>query len=377
MIRHLGKCVNGTGSAGRILLRRMRGGRRPGWLAVPLALVVTLAGAIDGAPHDPKASQSVAEPGEVPLHHASADELSVLTYNVKGLPWPLASGRPEALGRIGDRLAAMRREGRQPQVVVLQEAFTPEAKAIGHRAGYPFIVEGPYTRSAPTSRAAARRDWHLGETQAAAVDSGLVLLSDLPVRSIERVAFAPEDCAGYDCLAAKGVLLVELEVPGRGPVLVATTHLNCQGASGAPKARTTQAFGRQAATVGRLLARAHARGLPIVIAGDFNQGQRPQRATLLHAALDSIDGRPVADSLTRSRDADPQGFGRNAQLAAIREHARDLQFAFDGGDMRLAPVSVEVPFGQEPEGEMLSDHMGYTVRYRMLRSTLPTLIAAR
>ncbi len=376
MIRHLGKCVNGTGSAdrsGKTLLQRMRGGRRPGWLAVPLALVVTLAGAIDGAPRDPQVAQSTA----IPPHRASADELSVLTYNVKGLPWPLASGRPEALGKIGDRLAAMRREGRQPQVVVLQEAFTPEAKAIGHRAGYPFIIEGPYARSAPTPQAAARRDWHLGETQAAAVDSGLVLLSDLPVRSVERVAFAPEDCAGYDCLAAKGVLLVELEVPGRGPVLVATTHLNCQGASGAPKARTTQAFGRQAAMVGRLLARVHARGLPIVIAGDFNKGQRPQRTALLHAALDPVGGSPVEDSLSRNRDADPQGFGRSAELTAIREHARDLQFAFDGADMHLAPVSVEVPFGEEPEGEMLSDHMGYTVRYRLLRSTPPTLIAAR
>ena len=42
---------------------------------------------------------------------AYSGELAVLTYNVKGLPWPAASGRKEALAQIGARLAAMRRKG--------------------------------------------------------------------------------------------------------------------------------------------------------------------------------------------------------------------------------------------------------------------------
>lgn len=348
-----------------------------GWLAVPLVLVATLAGAIDSVSHEaPAGTAEIA--ASLPQGFSSkgaADtdkgDLSVLTYNVKGLPWPLASGRPAALARIADRLAAMRRDGRQPHIVVLQEAFTPEAKAIGQRAGYPFVIEGPYARSAPSAKAAAGRDWHLGETQAAEVDSGLVLLSDLPVLSVERVAFAPEDCAGYDCLAAKGVLLVEVQTADRGPVVIATTHLNCQGASGASVERTTQAFGRQMALVGRLLGRVRARGVPAVIAGDFNQGQRPQRIALLHDALDRIQGHAAKDSLSRWHDADPRDFAQGSELTAIRDHARDLQFAFDTRNMRITPTAVDVPFGQETDGEMLSDHMGYTVHYRI--GTMPTL----
>lgn len=347
----------------------VRARRRRGWLMLPIAAAFVLAGAIEGAPRDPEAGPTAAEnPGFPPATRPG--ELSVLTYNVKGLPWPLASDRPQALARIGDRLASMRARGEQPMVVVLQEAFTPEAKAIGRRASYPFFVEGPYVRPAPSAKAAAKREWRLGETRAAAVDSGLVLLSDLPVLSVERVAFGPEDCAGYDCLAAKGVLLVELATP-RGPVMVVTTHLNCQGASGASKARTTQAFGRQVATLGRLLDRAQARGLPIVVAGDFNQGQRPQRIALLQAALAGVAGGPARDSLSRNPAAPP---GKGREVAHIRDRARDLQFAFGGGRTTLTPAAVEVPFGEEPGGEMLSDHMGYTVHYR-LESTSPGAIA--
>ena len=41
----------------------------------------------------------------IPTPPRAAADLSVLTYNVKGLPWPLASGRAEALRAIGDELA--------------------------------------------------------------------------------------------------------------------------------------------------------------------------------------------------------------------------------------------------------------------------------
>jgi hypothetical protein len=69
--------------------------------------------------------------------------LSVLTYNVKGLPWPIALGRSNALAQIGAHLSALRRSGQAPQVVVLQEAFTAEAQFIGVASGYRSIVSGP------------------------------------------------------------------------------------------------------------------------------------------------------------------------------------------------------------------------------------------
>ena len=66
-----------------------------------------------------------------------AGEFSVMTYNVKDLPWPIAADRKAAIGAIGQRLALMRSKGVQPDVVLLQEAFGEEAQAIGRAAGYP------------------------------------------------------------------------------------------------------------------------------------------------------------------------------------------------------------------------------------------------
>lgn len=295
---------------------------------------------------------------------AERGDISVMTYNVKGLPWPLASGRAQALAAIGNRLARLRQAGRQPQVVVLQEAFVPEAKAIARVAGYAHVVVGPQARAAPNAVEAASRTWLLGETGSAQVDSGLVLMSDLPIRSIERTAFPPGDCAGYDCLAAKGVLVAELALPGGGAVRVATTHLNCRKASGTSPARSDAAFARQAAFLGTLLARGRANGVPTILAGDFNQGQRPDRIAMLHGALDGVPGAGGADALSRRFDADP-AMARLSDARWIREKARDLQFTFDGGLTRVTPVGVEIPFGTEADGSMLSDHMGYTIHYAL------------
>jgi len=59
-----------------------------------------------------------------------AAEISVLTYNVKGLPWPAAWGRAAALRKIGGELARLRREGRQPDVVLIQEGFRGEIAIV-------------------------------------------------------------------------------------------------------------------------------------------------------------------------------------------------------------------------------------------------------
>lgn len=71
------------------------------------------------AASSPSASlPSASAPGDLrraSLPAASADlPLSIMTYNVMGLPWPVAFGRDEALGRIADRLAGLRAEGINP-----------------------------------------------------------------------------------------------------------------------------------------------------------------------------------------------------------------------------------------------------------------------
>ena len=134
----------------------------------------------------------------LPVAARAADSgLSVLTYNVHGLPWPLTFGRPAAFAKIETRLRAMRHEGVQPHIVVLQEAFTADAKQIGRRSGYRYIVDGPgraLRSPAPETPAdaafAARASFWRGESGAKLVDSGLQILSDYPVLSVRRAASA-------------------------------------------------------------------------------------------------------------------------------------------------------------------------------------------
>lgn len=312
---------------------------------------------------------SVAEPITAPAplepgaaQHSPVGDIAVLTYNVKGLPWPIASDRGPALRKIAARLAQMRREGRQPGVVVLQEAFRDEAKAIGSAAGYPFQIEGPYTSAAPKDADLAERRWYLGETGPAQVDSGLIVLSDYPVRRVARAAFPAGACAGYDCLAAKGVVLVTLDVPGIGPVDVATTHFNCRTASGAPRVRSEAAYAKQAQFLRDFIAPLRGSGAPVIVAGDFNKGQRPTRAAHLGAAMRGLNsGAPLRDVLSAGLSAQVN----SADANWIRMRARDLQFSLPGSRARLVPTDLEIPFGTEADGTMLSDHMGYTVHYRL------------
>ncbi|MFD2497805.1 hypothetical protein ACFSTI_01610 [Rhizorhabdus histidinilytica] len=89
--------------------------------------------------------------------------LSVMTYNIEGCPgrsgWAARRRSPRSA-----RLEALRLLGEQPHIVVLQEAFTDQAKRIGVEGGYRYIVNGPARSLAgarspprPTAPSSARR----------------------------------------------------------------------------------------------------------------------------------------------------------------------------------------------------------------------------
>jgi Metal-dependent hydrolase len=292
-----------------------------------------------------------------------ASDVSVMTYNVAGLPWPLAKKGPDALTAIGKRLARLRARGCAPAVVVLQEAFSDDAKAIGRIAGYKFLVEGPYLRSGTWPRDAGTPDWTLGETAGTPVGSGLIVMSDLPVAEVRRAAFPQGACAGLDCLAAKGVLLVTLELPGGRNIMVADTHLNSKGASGAAASRTQAAYQRQADFLAQFLRESRDAEMPLVIAGDFNRGQRAERTHALQSALERLAGAPVLDGLRTCMIGAPAPATRSADARTIAQRARDMQYAINGTHGALRPVGADIPFGTESDGSMLSDHIGYTIHY--------------
>lgn len=334
----------------RILARRPR-------IALLAAGSLVFAGVSIANPTGPQPGIAVALSQEV------ASDISVMTYNVKGLPWPLATGRKAALERIGKRLAWMREQGRQPDVIVLQEAFTPDAKAIGDLGGYRYKVIGAEP-SATGSSARADRTWFRGDAPGPKADSGLVLLSDLPILAVSRAAFPDGACAGFDCLAAKGVLLVTLRLRDGGTVAVATTHLNSRGASRAPIAETTRAYREQVDFLARFLKSEWDPATPLVFAGDFNLGQRSERLAILPGGLASFTGHRPADGLQAALRAQ-RPFARSRDARWIVERARDLHYVFPGEGRTLEPVSAQIPFGSEIDSEPLSDHFGYTIGYRL------------
>lgn len=332
-------------------------------MAMFLAGSLLCAGGASARPAAPLAALEVALPRIEPAK-VHVPDFSVMTYNVKGLPWPIAQGRAAALERIADRLALMREVGRQPAVVVLQEAFRSEAKSIGDRAGYRYQIRGakarrvmsPVSRRAPLRRRAASPQ----------LDSGLIVLSDFPILEVDRAAFPNGACAGMDCFAAKGVVLVTLAVPGKGRVEVATTHLNSKGASWAPEKETERAYREQVDFLVEFLRSNRNPAIPLILAGDFNLGDREERLAILPPALMRLNGgRAPSEALRGCIDAESMPDAHSDDAQWVVERARDMQYVLPGDRRTLSAISASIPFGTESGGEPLSDHFGYTIEYRL------------
>jgi len=331
--------------------------RRP-WLSALVLTSLVLGGA---TLHSASTSaQIVPEPLAIPK---AQGDITILTYNVKGLPWPVAWGRPAMLDAIGKRLARLRSQNRQPTVVVLQEAFTEDARRIADAAGYPYVVLGPGSEGTPGLPDGA---WYRGETQGPQLDGGLMLLSDFPVESVQRAAFPADACAGFDCLAAKGAMLVTVSVPGKGQVAIANTHFNSRGAAKAPAASTARAYARQAEFLAGFIKQNWDGDIPLVIAGDFNRGQRPYRMQVLPAALTPLQGgAQLKEALTECLEAKTVLNLHQADAQHIADRARDMQLVFVSARTRLEPVGATVPFGSRDAGGGLSDHLGFIIDYRL------------
>lgn len=303
--------------------------------------------------------------------------VSVMTYNVHGLPWPLASGRDAAFERIEGRLRALRLHNTQPHVVVLQEAFTQGAKAIGTKSGYRYIVNGPSRDSIGNQQAKATdltfnnaASFFKGETSGKWLDSGLQIMSDYPILSVKRQAFPAFACAGFDCLANKGILLVTIAVPGSAtPILIATTHMNSKRASGVSMERSYYAYQRQADIINHFLAANRDPNTPVVFAGDFNASSDQRKSYLLASGASSLSAAnrvKIQSALQSCLSAShPCGFAVPQIANFIQNRSRDWQFYANGFHTSIQAVKMQVPFGHERSGRMLSDHIGYGIIYRV------------
>lgn len=300
----------------------------------------------------------------------NAEGLSVMTYNVKGLPWPAAWGRGAALTAIGKRLADMRERKTQPQVVLLQEAFTDEAKSIARQAGYSHVAIGPQQARAADaaplgeSFAAAAR-WDRGERSESLLDSGLVILSDYPIVRSRNFAFPQGACAGFDCLAAKGVMIAWIAVPDAPqPIAIINTHLNSRHAAHVASERADQAYVWQVAAVRRFVSENIDQDMPVIFGGDFNGGEAPRRlSALARPMLDASEQDGLSTALIL------QGTPKSTrdEVIHILKRNKDKLLSRNGSGISLAPRDVSVPFGIRSPTTPLSDHAGFVIVYAMVR----------
>lgn len=266
----------------------------------------------------------------------------------------------------------MRAEGTAPQIVVMQEAFTSAAVRIGKEAGYPYIAQGPGVRQraadpdgATDAAFLAQARWNRGETEGPLLDSGLVILSEYPIVSVDTAAYPRDACAGYDCLANKGAVLARVAVPGLAtPVDIVTTHLNCRERTGVSVERADAAYRRELATLTDFIGRAHDPDLPMIVAGDFNVGKAASRTTAIASTIDDLRARPALATMVGDHAALPAD-----ALFSWRKN-KDLQLAVSSTAARVSAQAIATPFGHDGGGTMLSDHVGYVVRYRIVPSAL-------
>lgn len=317
-----------------------------------------------------------------------AGELSVMTYNVHGLPWPVAWGRPAQLVQIAATLRDLRAHGRNPHIVVLQEAFTRDAQSIGQASGYRYVVNGPSSDMPGSAQPdgagrlfARAGSWLKGEGLGKYVGSGLQILSDYPVVGVRRFAFPAFACAGYDCLANKGALMASIKLPDRAdPVDIVTTHLNSRHASGVSNDRSLQAYREQVGYLTMFIRAAHDPSRALIVAGDFNVGLTAQRREALLAPVLtrwSPASQPMDDAYGAAHRT---GIALSPDARFSHRRARDWEFYAPGTQSMIALHRIDVPFGHAPDGSMLSDHVGYTAIFDLSRAisrTRPSTSFAR
>ena len=291
--------------------------------------------------------------------------LSVLTYNVEGLGWPARSGRATELRAIGERLAAMRRDGTAPDVILFQEAFSDAARRAINLADYPAMVPGPGpttgTRPATRKSLPGRAQLARGELGLKLMGSGLVIASRFPILADAAQAYGRRSCAGFDCLANKGVMGAAIAVPGvPSPIYIYNTHMNARGASGVSARRNLAAHNRQAEEASAFLADTLDPVAPVVFGGDFNMRHSVERwdhftryrsLALVHetCAIAASDC-----DVRMSWDGDEPWMD-----------TQDLQFFGSGENVMIRPIRVEAMFDGGPSGPRLSDHDGFLVTYEL------------
>lgn len=330
--------------------------------------VVALAGCVSlPPPLLSRCSQGGAPPIAISNDGRTASTtFDVLSYNVEGLAWPAHGKRGASLRKIAATLADLRRTGKAPDVVMVQEMFSRTAVRSMTNIGYANVVTGPTRTQAKRLPAAqpvpAPYIRKKGEVGFHVVNSGLAIFSRFPISYTVSEPYGVHRCAGFDCLSNKGMLFARLDIPNV-PVAIdlVNTHLNSQGASRVAPVRHLQAHGIQASELEDFLVRNGNPNAAMILGGDFNMKDSPERFSQF---------RRVSDRMTLVHEwCSRQRLFCDVQMSwdgdAPWMDTQDLQLFRSPRDTILVPVRVQAMFDGSKGDPRLSDHDGFLVTYRL------------
>jgi endonuclease/exonuclease/phosphatase family metal-dependent hydrolase len=287
-----------------------------------LALVVALIATFSASPS--RALQVI---------NANTVRIRILNYNMKGLPGILEPDwDQDRFKDIGDILAARRKAGNEPDMVLLQESFSDRTLDLQTAAGYPFVAKGP--------------------TSQKVISSGLYILSNFPITFQQGLLYDDFTCGTWDCFASKGGLAVRVQMPGVPfQMLVATTHAQSGKEWNSPRLSQLEMF------AGFLKSLINP-DLGLIVGGDFNtQPAQPS----YHDFLNRTGFTNVGEACLAPQNK--CNLSKSTNRANLLDDSDDQVYFQNGKRVTIRPVAVARNFAVPFKGRMLSDHLAYETMF--------------
>ncbi|MFT3925624.1 MAG: endonuclease/exonuclease/phosphatase family protein [Myxococcales bacterium] len=267
--------------------------------------------------------------------------LSILTYNVAGLPEGISGSNPKRNTSLISPLL------NPYDVVTVQEDFSYHADLVS-------LVDHPY-QSSPNEKAHSLGD-------------GLNTLSRIPFHTFDRLSWTACNGtfdSGSDCLTPKGFTRARMEL-GQGLVLdVYDVHMDAGHASGDEQARAKN-FAQLSQTI-----RKYSADVAVLVAGDFNERYRDPgdemekllaETGLTDSWVDFVHNGvlPAANALASACDSgDPNDDGCERIDKVLFRSSSSVE-------LMLVDYLVEGATFVDPNGAQLSDHRPVMAKFVVL-----------
>ncbi|MEQ8736443.1 MAG: hypothetical protein RIC29_16085 [Rhodospirillaceae bacterium] len=312
----------------------------------------------------------------IPLHAGVIEtrDLTVLSLNVAGLPWPVMTERRLALEQIGAQIALLSKAGPAIDIVLVQEGFNDGVLNLKESLGFAEHVAGPARalrhNLGKTETSDVSRKWWKGEGVGTWLGSGLHIFSAHPIIGIKRHAFGSAACAGYDCLANKGALMARVLIPTLPtPIDVITTHLNSTRSAQVPEIETHKAHQRQTAQLAGFWRNSTVAEFPTILAGDLNVRNSHERFIPLAKQFKE------ATFVKNECALNPVTVDCHLQLHTHTPwlSSQDIHAYKSGTKVRISVLEARSVLNEPINGKKLSDHDGYLVRYQLIWVSEPAI----